>query len=132
MDDIKEGLRYVFQTRNELTLAVSASGHGGMEAVLCNLIEPGDKVLVAINGIWGVRAADMAERYGAIVTKINTRQLNQPFTDDELENELRRVRPKVLFIVQGDSCTGLLQPLQNLGHMCHRLDCLAAGNNKNN
>lgn len=64
MDEIKAGIQYVFQTRNELTLAVSASGHGGMEAVLSNLLEPGDKVLIAVNGIWGKRAADMATRYG--------------------------------------------------------------------
>jgi alanine-glyoxylate transaminase/serine-glyoxylate transaminase/serine-pyruvate transaminase len=42
MDDIKEGVRYVFQTTNPLTLIVSTSGHGGMEAVLCNLLETGD------------------------------------------------------------------------------------------
>lgn len=120
MDDIKEGIRYVFQTRNELTLALTTSGHGGMEAVLCNLIEPGDRVLIAINGIWGERAADMAGRYGGIVSTITTRRLNEPFTDDELENEIRRVKPKLLFIVQGDSSTGVLQPLENLGHMCHR------------
>lgn len=64
MDEIKEGLQYVFQTRNKLTLAVSATGHGGMEAALCNLIEPGDVVLIANNGIWGQRAANMASRYG--------------------------------------------------------------------
>lgn len=66
MDEIKEGIKYVFQTKNTLTLAVSASGHGGMEAVLSNLLEPGDRVLVAINGIWGQRAASMAKRYGTL------------------------------------------------------------------
>lgn len=64
MDEIKAGIQYIFQTRNELTLAVSASGHGGMEAALANLIEPADKVLVLVSGIWGQRAADMAVRYG--------------------------------------------------------------------
>lgn len=64
MDEIKEGIQYIFQTRNELTLAVSTSGHGGMEAVFCNLVEPGDKVVIAVNGIWGERAANMAYRYG--------------------------------------------------------------------
>lgn len=64
MDEIKEGIQYIFQTKNELTLAVSTSGHGGMEAVFCNLVEPGEKVLVAVNGIWGERAANMATRYG--------------------------------------------------------------------
>lgn len=60
-------MQYVFQTRNQLTLALSSSGHGGMEAVLCNLIEPGDKVLIFVNGIWGERAALLAERYGRLI-----------------------------------------------------------------
>lgn len=64
MDDVKEGLKYVFQTQNDLTLAISASGHGGMEAVLSNLLEPGDTALIAVNGIWGQRAVSMCQRYG--------------------------------------------------------------------
>ena len=66
MDEVKLGIQYVFQTKNPLTLAISASGHGGMEAAMSNLIEPGDIVLIAIHGIWGQRAADMAVRYGMI------------------------------------------------------------------
>jgi alanine-glyoxylate transaminase/serine-glyoxylate transaminase/serine-pyruvate transaminase len=64
MDEIKLGLQYAFQTHNSFTLAVSATGHGGMEACLGNLLEPGDTILVAVNGLWGERAADMASRYG--------------------------------------------------------------------
>ncbi|PSN42958.1 Serine--pyruvate aminotransferase [Blattella germanica] len=66
MDDVKAGIQYAFQTKNTLTLAISTSGHGGMEAAMCNLIEPGDVVLIAIHGIWGERAADMARRYGML------------------------------------------------------------------
>lgn len=83
MDEIKEGIQYIFQTRNELTLALSASGHGGIEAVMCNLLEPGEKVLIATNGIWGDRAANMAQRYGkfwrkkyaGMLVSINNNQL---------------------------------------------------------
>lgn len=64
MDEIKDGLRYLFQTKNDLTLAVSASGHGGMDAVISNLIEPGEVALVDTSGFWGFRAADMSKRYG--------------------------------------------------------------------
>lgn len=64
MDEIKEGLRYVFQTRNELTLAISGSGHSGMEAVFSNLVESGEKVIICRNGIWGDRAIEMAKRVG--------------------------------------------------------------------
>lgn len=64
MDEIKEGIQYVFQTKNPLTLAVSGSGHCALEAALFNLLEPGDSFLVGANGIWGQRAADIGERIG--------------------------------------------------------------------
>ena len=64
MDEVKEGIQYAFQTKNSLTLAISGTGHAGMEAALCNLVEPGDVVLVGVNGIWGERASDIAARQG--------------------------------------------------------------------
>nr|XP_031530537.1 LOW QUALITY PROTEIN: serine--pyruvate aminotransferase [Vicugna pacos] len=67
MDEIKEGIQYVFQTRSPLTLAVSGSGHCALEAALFNLLEPGDPFLVGVNGVWGQRAADIGERIGARV-----------------------------------------------------------------
>lgn len=69
MDEIKAGIQYAFQTKNRLTLAISASGHGGMEALLGNILEPGETVLIARCGLWGDRAADMAIRIGAHVRK---------------------------------------------------------------
>lgn len=68
MDDVKQGIQYAFQTKNNLTLAISGTGHAGMEAALCNLIERNDVVLIGINGIWGERAADMANRQGKTTT----------------------------------------------------------------
>lgn len=68
MDEIKAGIQYAFQTRNRLTLAISGSGHTAMEAALLNLLEQGDTVLVAVNGIWGQRAADIARRLGMLGT----------------------------------------------------------------
>lgn len=64
MDEIKQGIQYVFQTRNALTLAISGSGHCALEAALFNLLEPGDSFLVGVSGIWGQRAQDIAERIG--------------------------------------------------------------------
>ena len=63
MDEVKAGIQYAFQTKNALTLALSATGHAGMEAVMANLLEEGDTILIAENGIWGQRAEDMAKRY---------------------------------------------------------------------
>ncbi len=64
MDDVKAGIQYIFQTTNPLTVALSATGHAAMETVMVNLVEPGDVILIASNGIWGERSSDMAKRQG--------------------------------------------------------------------
>ncbi|XP_043281767.1 alanine--glyoxylate aminotransferase [Venturia canescens] len=119
MDEIKEGLRYAFQTRNSLTLAISGSGHAGMEACLGNLLEPGETVLIAKCGIWGERATDMATRLGARVEWLLTK-MGVPFTLEELESAVKKYRPAVVFVVHGESSTGMKQPLQGLGEIVHR------------
>ncbi|KAF4521876.1 hypothetical protein B566_EDAN008406 [Ephemera danica] len=123
MDDIKLGLQYAFQTRNELTLAISASGHGGMETCLGNLLERGDVALITQIGIWGERAADMATRYGADVKKL-TKAAGEVVSLAEVEAALSRHRPTLLFVTHGDSSTGTLQPISELGPLCHRYNCL--------
>tara|TARA_B100000315_G_scaffold260498_1_gene322399 strand:+ start:7060 stop:8220 length:1161 start_codon:yes stop_codon:yes gene_type:complete len=67
MDELKDMLRYVFQTQNAMTFPVSGPGSLGMEACVNNIIEPGDKVIVAINGVFGTRMAEVAQRAGADV-----------------------------------------------------------------
>ncbi|XP_071607748.1 alanine--glyoxylate aminotransferase isoform X1 [Heliangelus exortis] len=123
MDEIKAGIQYAFQTQNQLTLAISGTGHCAMEAALLNLLEQGDTVLVAINGIWGQRAAEIARRLGA-----NVRELLKPpgdyFTLQDIEEGLAQQKPSVLFITHGESSTGVLQPLEGLGNLCHRYGCL--------
>lgn len=64
MDEIKEGIRYAFQTQNNMTISMSGSGHAAMECAVFNTVEPGESVLIAINGIWGERVAEIAERSG--------------------------------------------------------------------
>lgn len=125
MDEIKDGIRYVLQTNNRLTLAISASGHSGMEAVFCNLTEPGDTVLIAVNGIWGVRATDIAKRYGTIAKTIET-EMGDNFSLARIENMIKNCRPKLFFIVQGESSTGVYQPLEGIGDICYRYNCLFA------
>lgn len=125
MDDVKDGIRYVFQTKNPLTLAVSASGHAGMEAVLCNLLEPGETVLVGVNGIWGERAIDSANRYKANVKKIEAIP-GESFTLAQIEQAVSQFRPALLFLVQGESSTGVLQNIKGVGDICRRFGCLLA------
>ena len=89
MDETQDLLRYVFQTENRLTLAVSGTGSAGMEAVVVNLIEPGDKMLVCVNGVFGGRMVDVAERAGAEVTAIE-RPYGEVFDPDEVKAAVER------------------------------------------
>ncbi|XP_071839714.1 alanine--glyoxylate aminotransferase-like [Apostichopus japonicus] len=123
MDEIKLGLQYVFQTKNKLTLAISGTGHAGMEAAAVNVLEPGDVILVCKKGIWGERMADMADRMGADV-RIADKTPGDAFTAADIEAELKRHKPCVMFITQGESSTGVGQPVEGLGDLCHKYDCL--------
>ncbi|PSC74696.1 alanine-glyoxylate transaminase [Micractinium conductrix] len=117
MDEIRGGLRYLFQTASNYTLLASGTGHAGMEMALSNLVEPGETILVGINGIWGERAADMAERMGAKVATIQA-QTGSAFSLEELESALQRHQPALLFLTQGESSTGVRQPLEGVGAAC--------------
>ncbi|NXM31049.1 SPYA protein, partial [Oxyruncus cristatus] len=123
MDEIKAGIQYAFQTQNQLTLAISGSGHCAMEAALFNLLERGDTILVTINGIWGQRAADIARRLGANVYEL-LKPPGEYFTLRDIEEGLVQHKPSVLFVTHGESSTGVLQPLEGLGKLCHGHGCL--------
>ena len=104
----QELLRYVFQTQNEWTFALSGTGTSGMEAALANLVEQGDAVLACIQGYFGSRLADMAERLGANVTRIE-RPLGQIFSVEEIKAALQEKRHKLLTIVHAETSTGAEQ-----------------------
>ncbi len=109
MKEIQELLRYAFQTENELTIPISGTGSAGMEASLANFIEPGDPVLIAVNGYFGERLCDMAGRYGAHVDRID-RPWGEVFTVAEIETALAKKHYKLLAIVHAETSTGALQP----------------------
>ncbi|XP_033005946.1 serine--pyruvate aminotransferase [Lacerta agilis] len=123
MDEIKLGIQYAFQTQNPLTLAVSGTGHCAMEAAFLNMVEQGDKVLVAMNGFWGERATGIAKRLGADVHQL-VKAPGECFTLEEIEKGLVTHAPFLFFITHGESSTGVLQPLDGLGELCHRYNCL--------
>ncbi|PNJ10390.1 alanine--glyoxylate aminotransferase isoform X1 [Pongo pygmaeus] len=123
MDEIKEGIQYVFQTRNPLTLVISGSAHCALEAALVNVLEPGDSFLVGANGIWGQRAVDIGERMGARVHPM-TKDPGGHYTLQEVEEGLAQHKPVLLFLTHGESSTGVLQPLDGFGELCHRYKCL--------
>lgn len=123
MDDIKLGIQYAFQTKNTLTLAVSGSGHCAMETAIFNVVEKGDVVLVALKGIWGERAADIAQRIGADV-RLLSKSPGEGFTLKEIEKGLAEHKPSLFFITHGESSSGVVQPLDGIGDLCHRYNCL--------
>lgn len=123
MKEIKQGIQYVFQTKNRLTLAISGSGHAAMEAALFNLLEPGDSFLVGVNGIWGQRAAEVGERLGARTHRM-TKDPGSHCSLREVEEGLARHKPVLLFLTQGESSSGVLQPLDGYGALCRRYQCL--------
>lgn len=125
MDETQNLLRYVFQTENRLTMAVSGTGSAGMEAVVVNLIEPGDKMLVCVNGVFGARMVDVAERAGAVVTTIE-RPYGEVFDPEEVRAAVKRVGPKVVGIVHAETSTGAWQPIEEIAKIAHEAGALIA------
>ena len=125
MDETQTMLRQVFCTQNRLTLAVSGTGSAGMEAVVANLIEPGDKMIVCVNGVFGGRMADVAGRCGAEVVKLE-RPFGEIFSPEEIEAAVKQHRPKVLGIVNAETSTGACQPVVDISRICHEHGALIA------
>lgn len=70
LEEVRSLLKYTFQTKNEMTIAMSGTGSAGMETCVVNLIEPGDQMLVCVNGVFGKRMTDVAQRCGAVVNTL--------------------------------------------------------------
>ncbi len=122
--DIRSMLRTVFQTENELTLAVSGTGTAAMEAALSNLIEPGDSMLACIQGYFGERLAEMGRRYGAAVERLEVPwgQVQDPAA---IEAALARRPAKLVSLVHAETSTGACQPeIAAIAAACHRHDAL--------
>lgn len=118
MDGIQGLLRYVFQTENPLTLPVSGTGTAAMETAVANMVEPGDPVLVCVNGYFGSRMAEMARRYGGDVQTID-RPWGDVFDPAEVNDTLIRRPARIVAIVQAETSTGALQPLDEIARIVH-------------
>jgi alanine-glyoxylate transaminase/serine-glyoxylate transaminase/serine-pyruvate transaminase len=119
MDETRQLLQQVMRTKNELTLAISATGSAGMEACVVNLIEPGDQMIVCVNGVFGTRMKDVAQRCGATVHAIEADwgQIIEP----EAVAAALKANPgvKVLGIVHAETSTGAHQPLEEISKLVH-------------
>jgi alanine-glyoxylate transaminase/serine-glyoxylate transaminase/serine-pyruvate transaminase len=123
MGEVQELLRYAWQTDNRLTIPMSGTGSAAMEATLANTIEPGDTVLVAVMGYFGLRLADMAGRYRANVVTIE-KPWGEAFTLAELEQAVTTHKPAILAMVHAETSTGVCQPMEGIGDLCRANDCL--------
>ena len=123
MDEIQALLRYVWQTENPLTIAISGTGSAAMEGAIANSIESGDVVLIGVAGYFGNRLVDMAGRYGAEVRTI-TKPWGQVFNLQELRSALEAHRPAILALVHAETSTGARQPLIGVGELCREFNCL--------
>lgn len=122
--EIRSLLQAALQTKNEMTLAISGTGSAGMEALLTNLLEPGDKAIVGINGVFGGRMAEVASRCGAEVIKIES-PWGEPIRPEQVEEALKK-NPgvKMVGVVHAETSTGCRTPLEEIGKMVRNAGAL--------
>jgi len=118
MDETMSLLRYVFQTENELTFPISGTGSAGMEACLVNLLEPGDRAVIGVNGFFGQRMAEIARRCGADVTVVEA-PWGQAVDPQQIQRVLGQGKAKVVAVVHVETSTGVLQPLEEVIRISH-------------
>ena len=126
MDGIKRLLRLVFRTQNEITFPVSGTGSAGMETVMANLIEAGDEVVVGVNGAFGTRLAEVAERQGATVHKVEA-AWGRIIEASEVAAALEAAKkPKLVAMVHAETSTGIHQPIEEISELAHRYGAMLA------
>ncbi len=113
MNETQELLRHLFQTGNELTIPVSGTGSAGMEACFVNLVEPGDEVVVCVNGVFGTRMADIVERIGGKLIRVDA-PWGKTIDPEDVRAAIKGRNPKVLAVVHAETSTGVCQPLSDL------------------
>jgi len=116
MDEIKEDLRYLMGTKNEVTVPLSGTGSAGMEASFVNMVVPGMKVLVLENGVFGNRMADVAERLGAVVNKVEW-QWGTPVCVEDVKALLQKDKYDIVSVVHAETSTGVRNPVKEIGEL---------------
>jgi len=124
MDEVKELLQYAFQTENALTMPVSAPGSAGMETCFVNLVEPGDKVIVCQNGVFGGRMKENVVRSGGVAVMVED-TWGEAIDANKLEKALKaNPGARIVAMVQAETSTGVQSDVAALVKLAHAHDCL--------
>ena len=124
MDELREMLQGTFRTTSPLTLPISAPGSAGMEACFANLVEPGDEVVVCINGVFGGRMVENVERMGGTVIRVED-EWSRPVDLDKVEDALRRhPDAKIVALVHAETSTGARSDVEGAARLAHDHDAL--------
>jgi alanine-glyoxylate transaminase/serine-glyoxylate transaminase/serine-pyruvate transaminase len=125
MDEVKLMLQYAFQTKNELTMPVSAPGSAGMETCFVNLVEPGDKVIVCVNGVFGGRMKENVERLGGVAVLVED-TWGEPVDPNKVADAFKKnPDAKILAFVHAETSTGALSDAKTLVALAHQHNALA-------
>jgi alanine-glyoxylate transaminase/serine-glyoxylate transaminase/serine-pyruvate transaminase len=116
MDQSMAMLREVFQTKNRLALPMSGTGSAGMETCFVNLLEPGDKVLIGVNGVFGTRMVDVAQRCGAQVDRVEA-EWGTALDAQQFKTALAKKNYRLAAVVHAETSTGVLQPLDDIAKL---------------
>ncbi len=123
-NETMELLRYVFQTKNYLTLPMSGTGSAGMETVMVNLIEPGDNVIVCVSGVFGERLREMAGRFGANVISVEA-PMGEAIDPEKVKEAFKKQnKVKLVAIVHAETSTGVKQPLEEISKLAKENNAL--------
>lgn len=123
MDETQQLLRYLFQTENPFTIPVSGTGSSGMETCMVNLVEPGDEVVVCVNGVFGTRMADIVGRIGGNLIRVDA-EWGRTIDPEDVRRAVQGRSPKVLAVVHAETSTGVCQPLEDLAAIAREAGAL--------
>ena len=118
MDETQRLIRFLFQTENELTIAVSGTGSAGMETCFVNLVEPGDEVVVCVNGVFGTRMCDIVGRLGGKLTRLDF-EWGRAVDPEAVRSAVQGKAPKLVAVVHAETSTGVCTPLEELSKIAH-------------
>ena len=116
LDHLQKLMRAVFETENRATFSISGTGGAGMEACLANLIEEGEETVVCVNGFFGQRAAEIAERWGAKVIKVES-EWGRPIDMQKVWDAFKGSDARIVVMVHAETSTGLRQPIEQVKHL---------------